>query len=80
MQLPSSGDIVIKISKNKGHSSSRGVDIFQQAQSCLGPFPMPLSVVRPVSLQINAICWGDLPKRLSLSEISSPAYTRTPLA
>ena len=25
-------------------------------------FPMPLSVVRPVSLQINATYWGDFPQ------------------
>ena len=43
-------------------------------------FPMPLSVVRPVSLYINTIYWVDLPKRLSQSEIGSPTYTRTRLA
>ena len=39
--------------------------------------PMPLSVVRPVSLWINAIDWGDLLKCLSLSETGSPADMRT---
>ena len=43
-------------------------------------FPTPLSVVRPASLQINVIYWGDLPKCLSLSKTGSPAYTRTRLA
>ena len=43
-------------------------------------FPTPLSVVRPVSLQFNPTYWGDLPKRLSLSETGSPAYTQTHLA
>ena len=42
--------------------------------------PTPLLVVRPVGLWFNAVYWGDLPKRLSLSETGSPAYTRTSLA
>ena len=37
-------------------------------------------MVRSVSLQLNAIYWDDLPKRLSLSETGSPAYTWTCLA
>ena len=43
-------------------------------------FPTPLSVVHPVRLQFNPLYWGDLPKRLSLSETGSPAYTLTRLA
>ena len=45
-------------------------------------FPMPLSVVSPVSLQINMICWGDLPKCLSLLKTGCicTAYMRTRLA
>ena len=36
--------------------------------------------VREVFIQLNAIYWGYLPKRLSLSETGIPAYTRTCLA
>ena len=42
--------------------------------------PRRLTRSQKAQYRVNAIYWGDLAKRLSLSETGSPAYTRTRLS
>ena len=59
---------------------SRGVNIIQQGQSWLDHFPTPLSVIRPVSLNITMTYRGNLSKRPIAPETESLVYTPTSLA
>ena len=68
------------LDRNCTKSTSREVDIFQQAQSHLGAFSNAI-ICGP---SCKSWSWCDLmgwaSKRLSLSETGSPGYTRTRLA
>ena len=66
--------------QNCTKSTTRGGDVFQQAQSCLGPFPDAIICGPSCKSLAKRDLLGCPPKRLPLSETGSPAYMRTCLA
>ena len=66
--------------QNCTKSTSRGGDIFQQAQSCLGPFADAIICDSSCKSLAERDLLGWPSKHLSLSKTSSPAYMWTCLA
>ena len=71
---------VTRINFNSDAVHKGCVDIFQQAQSRLGPFPNAIICGPSCKSLAQHELMGWPPKRLSLFETGSPAHTRTRLA